>query len=215
MSTAKAPNGSRRWSGGNISLTARNVLFSLVVPGLGAVLVPWWILDGARAAPLGPAWLGVIPVAAGLVLYLACVRVFAAVGRGTPGPWDAPRQVVTVGPYGWVRNPIYLAALLVVLGETCIFQSGALLGYAAAMAVGFHLFVVGYEEPHLRRAFGSAYIDYCRRVHRWLPRPAGATRDQDNAVDQRRGAVLAPRRARRACAGAANHQHTDPDQRGR
>jgi protein-S-isoprenylcysteine O-methyltransferase Ste14 len=171
MSTAKAPNGSRRWSGGNISLTARNVLFSLVVPGLGAVLVPWWILDGARAAPLGPAWLGVIPVAAGLVLYLACVRVFAAVGRGTPGPWDAPRQVVAVGPYGWVRNPIYLAALLVVLGETCIFQSGALLGYAAAMAVGFHLFVVGYEEPHLRRAFGTAYIDYSRRVHRWLPRP--------------------------------------------
>ena len=51
MSTAKAPNGSRRWSGGNVSLTARNVLFSLVVPGLGAVLVPWWILDGARAAP--------------------------------------------------------------------------------------------------------------------------------------------------------------------
>jgi protein-S-isoprenylcysteine O-methyltransferase Ste14 len=151
----------------------RNVLFSLVVPGLGAVLLPWWILRGSRPAPLGPGWLGVIPVGAGLVLYLACVRVFGVVGRGTPGPWDAPRQVVTAGPYRWVRNPIYLSALLVVLGEAWTFQSWALLGYAAAMAVGFHLFVVGYEEPHLRRAFGAAYIHYTRRVHRWLPRLPG------------------------------------------
>ncbi len=36
---------------------------------------------------------------------------------GTPGPWDAPRRVVAAGPYRWVRNPIYISALLVVLGQ--------------------------------------------------------------------------------------------------
>jgi len=75
-----------------------------------------------------------------------------------------------VGPYRWVRNPIYLSALLVVLGEAWLFRSWALLGYAAAMAVCFHLFVVGYEEPHLRDRFGTSYIDYTRRVRRWIPR---------------------------------------------
>ena len=46
-----------------------------------------------------------------------CVWVFAAVGSGIPGPWDAPRRFAAAGPYRWVRNPIYIAALLVVSGE--------------------------------------------------------------------------------------------------
>jgi protein-S-isoprenylcysteine O-methyltransferase Ste14 len=51
---------------------------------------------------------------------------------------------------------------------------GALLGYTAAVALAFHLFVVLYEEPHLRRKFGRDYEDYCRRVPRWLPRRGAA-----------------------------------------
>ena len=91
-------------------------------------------------------------------------------GGGTPGPWDAPSRVVAAGPYRWVRNPIYLAALLIVLGEAWLFLSLALLAYAGAMAVVFHLFVIGYEEPMLRRRFGSAYLEYQRMVPRWIPR---------------------------------------------
>jgi protein-S-isoprenylcysteine O-methyltransferase Ste14 len=37
------------------------------------------------------------------------------------------------------------------------------------MAACFHLFVIGYEEPHLRREFGASYNDYARRVQRWIP----------------------------------------------
>ena len=95
-------------------------------------------------------------------------------GGGTPGPWDAPRRVVARGPYRWVRNPIYLAALLVVLGEAWLFASPRLLAYAAAMAFCFHLFVTGYEERTLARRFGPAYLEYRRAVPRWIPRrPAG------------------------------------------
>ncbi len=151
------------------SLALRNVLFSLAVPGLGAVVGPWLVLRSADSSRR--AWSGAILIAAGAAVYVACVRAFAVVGRGTPGPWDAPRKVVTVGPYRWVRNPIYLAALLVVVGEAWLFLSWALVTYAAVMAVCFHLFVIGYEEPHLRREFGASYDDYARRVHRWVPRP--------------------------------------------
>ena len=151
------------------SLAVRNALFTLVVPGLGAVALPWWILTRGGGAPLATKWYAVGVIAAGASLYLACVWVFAVVGRGTPGPWDAPRHFVAVGPYRWVRNPIYLAALLVVTGEAWLFVSRSLLVYAGAMAIVFHLFVVGYEEPTLRRAFGQEYFEYTRRVRRWLP----------------------------------------------
>lgn len=154
-----------------ISLALRNLIFSVIVPGAGAVLAPWWILTrgGATAVPM--AWPAVVVIAAGAALYVSCVWLFAAVGRGTPGPWDAPRQVVAVGPYRWVRNPIYVSALLVVLGEAWLFLSLSLLEYAAAMAVALHLFVIGYEEPTLRRTFGEGYAEYQRTVPRWLPRP--------------------------------------------
>ena len=148
----------------------RNLLFTIVVPGAGAVLMPWWVLRRFDATAAVATWPALVVVAAGIALYLWCVFMFAVVGRGTPGPWDAPKRVVAAGPYRWVRNPIYLAALLVVLGEAWLFLSLPLLVYAVAMAVLFHLFVIGYEEPTLGRRFGDTYLDYRRRVPRWLPR---------------------------------------------
>ncbi len=153
-----------------LSVFVRNLLFTIVVPGAGAVWLPWWILTRFDAMAVPAAWPAVAVIALGAALYLWCVWVFAVVGRGTPGPWDAPRRVVATGPYRWVRHPIYLAALLVVLGEAWLFLSLPLVIYAASMAIGFHLFVIGYEERTLRRRFGDAYLEYRRRVPRWLPR---------------------------------------------
>jgi protein-S-isoprenylcysteine O-methyltransferase Ste14 len=153
-----------------LSLIVRNLVFTIAAPGLGGVLVPWWILtrDGRAATP--SAWAAVPIIAAGAALYAWCVWNFAAVGCGTPGPWDAPKRVVAVGPYCWVRNPIYIAALCIVLGEAWLFLSLPLLSYAGAMAICFHLFVVGYEEPTLRHRFGRVYSEYQRTVARWIPR---------------------------------------------
>lgn len=71
-----------------LSLALRNLLFSIVVPGSAAVLVPWWILTrgGATSAPMERPAVAVIAV--GAVLYLVCVWVFAVVSRRTPGPWE-------------------------------------------------------------------------------------------------------------------------------
>jgi len=151
-----------------MSLLVRNIAFTLVVPGVGGVLAPWWLLGFEVPAVRGWYALGVI--AAGAALYVAAVRAFAVTGRGTPGPWDAPRRVVATGPYRYVRNPIYLAAMLILLGQAGLFGSVRLLGYAAGAGVAFHLIVVGYEEPRLRKAFGEGYGAYVRTVHRWIPR---------------------------------------------
>ncbi len=154
-----------------MSLLIRNLVFTVVVPGSGAVLVPWWILTRGGASPEPKAWVGVALIVIGKALYLACLWLFAAVGRGTPGPWDAPRHFVAVGPYRWVRNPIYIAALIVVIGEAWLFLSPGLVVYAGAAALFLQLFVIGYEEPTLRRRFGETYVEYLRAVPRWVPRP--------------------------------------------
>src|SRR4249919_2513309 len=83
----------------------------------------------------------------------------AAIRRGKRG-WDAPRRVVATGPYRWVRNPIYIAALLLVLGEARLFLASALIAYAVVMTVFFRAFVTLYEEPTLRRHFGQTYQEY-------------------------------------------------------
>ncbi len=154
-----------------MSLLIRNLLFTVVVPGSGAVWIPWWILTRGGATPEPVAWPAAGLIVIGAALYLSCVWVFAIIGRGTPGPWDAPRRFVAVGPYRWVRNPIYISALLVVGGEAWLFLSAQLLVYAIALAGGVHLFVIGYEEPTLRRTFGDTYVQYLRTVPRWTPRP--------------------------------------------
>lgn len=146
-------------------------MFTVVAGGAGRSLgsLVGLTRHGRTAIPV--AWEAVPVIAAGIALYVWCVWNFAAVGRGTPGPWDAPSHVVATGPYRWVRNPIYLAALLIVLGEAWLFLSLALLTYAGSMAVLFHLFVIGYEEPTLRRRFGGTYLQYQRTVSRWIPHP--------------------------------------------
>jgi protein-S-isoprenylcysteine O-methyltransferase Ste14 len=154
-----------------LSLALRNLLFTIVVPGSGGVYVPWLILTRHGASPVPVAWYAAPVIGIGVLLYLSCVWVFSTAGRGTPGLWDPPRRFVAVGPYRWVRNPIYIAALLIVSGEAWLFFSAGLLIYAAALAAGFHLFVTCYEERRLRGRFGEPYESYLRTVRRWIPRP--------------------------------------------
>jgi protein-S-isoprenylcysteine O-methyltransferase Ste14 len=154
-----------------LSLVVRNVVFTIVVPGLGGVWAPLSIAARAGHGLTPVAWEAMPVIAAGAGLYVWCVWNFAAVGDGTPGLWDAPTRVVATGPYRWVRNPIYIAALLVVLGEAWLLRSLSVLAYAGAMAAFCHLFVTGYEERRLGRRFGRAYREYRRTVPRWIPRP--------------------------------------------
>jgi protein-S-isoprenylcysteine O-methyltransferase Ste14 len=157
-----------------LSLALRNVLFTIVVPGSGGVYVPWLIITRHGGSPAPAAWEAAVVIAIGVALYAWCVTLFSTAGRGTPGVWDPPRRFVAVGPYRWVRNPIYLAALLIVGGEAWLFLSLALLVYAAVLAGGFHLLVTCSEEPGLCSRFGAQYDTYRHTVRRWIPQPPRA-----------------------------------------
>ncbi len=150
----------------------KTFLFTLLVPGTAAGLVPaclaYFETPGWRLP--GGGVLGWPLLALGASLYLWCAWDFSVGGHGTPSPTDPPRTLVTEGLYRHSRNPMYVGVLLVLLGEALVFASPLVLGYALAILVGFHLRVIHYEEPVLRRSFGTAYEDYRARVPRWLGR---------------------------------------------
>lgn len=168
-------------AGRALTLLLKNLLFTFVVPATVAVYLPLWLAPETVLEParMGPAWrwLALLPLAAGLSVYTWCVWDFASFGSGTPAPVDAPSRLVVRGLYRYVRNPMYVGVLLIILAWAGWFLSLRLLGYAALIAIIFHLFVTVYEEPALRRRFGSEYEGYTAKVRRWIPRiPPGGSR---------------------------------------
>jgi len=80
------------------------------------------------------------------------------------------------GLYRYVRNPMYLGVLAMILGPALLLGSRGTLVYGLGVALGFHAFAVLYEEPTLRARFGAEYVAYCRPVRRRLPRITPASR---------------------------------------
>lgn len=150
-------------------LLLKNLLFTLVVPGTIGVYVPLLLARGRPPASGLVFLLALALLAIGGVIYAWCVWDFAAFGRGTPAPIDAPKKLVVRGLYQYTRNPMYVGVLTILLGWAVLFNAPGLLIYALCVGLGFHLFVVFYEEPHLQKLFGSSYEEYRARVGRWLP----------------------------------------------
>ena len=161
--------------GHRVFIAARTLIYVCGFMTVLLWLVPRWIglsasFEFPSAAPLR--WLGFLPLAIGGGISVSCFGHFIASGRGTPAPFDAPRRLVVTGPYRYVRNPMYVGTGLFIAGCAILFWefSAAVLGYAVGIIVAVNLFILLYEEPTLRRQFDGEYREYCRNVHRWLPR---------------------------------------------
>src|SRR5262249_48937928 len=108
-------------------------------------------------APFRP--IGIVLMLVGGSLALACVSTFVIRGEGTPAPFDPPRKFVVVGPYKFVRNPMYIGAFTLLLGLGFYQGSPSILLFTLLWLLLDHLFVVLYEEPHLRSNFSAPYYD--------------------------------------------------------
>jgi protein-S-isoprenylcysteine O-methyltransferase Ste14 len=152
-------------------LLLKNLLFTLLVPGTAGVLIPLRIAARPIPAPTVEVWstVGFVLLAAGAAGYFWCLWEFALTGRGTPAPIDPPRHLAVRGPYRFVRNPMYVSVVSVVLGWAAYLHSTEVFLYAIVLAGAFHLFVVSVEEPTLQRKFGESYTHYRHAVRRWLP----------------------------------------------
>lgn len=120
--------------------------------------------------PFDLRWLGWFIIAGAIALIASAEVSFVRFGGGTGVPNDPPQQLVARGTYRWVRNPLYIGGNALLWGAAFVLNSAGLLALAVIIAIGFHLFVVLYEEPRLERLYGEAYRKYKARVPRWLPR---------------------------------------------
>jgi protein-S-isoprenylcysteine O-methyltransferase Ste14 len=160
--------------------TIGSLVFFLLAPGVIAGLVPW-LLTGFQSRP-SPAYgiplrvVGTVLVVAGAAVLVQAFARFVLEGSGTPAPVAPTERLVVGGLYRYVRNPMYLAVLAVVVGLALVLWQPGLLLYAAIVALSFAVFVRVYEEPTLTRKFGAEYEAYCLAVPRWVPRLRPSTR---------------------------------------
>jgi protein-S-isoprenylcysteine O-methyltransferase Ste14 len=152
----------------------KTLIFTVLVPGTVAVLIPYRLASSPAARgsmPLGNfRYFGFVLIIAGALIYLWCAWDFAFAGKGTPAPIDPPKELVVRGLYKHVRNPMYVGVLSLAFGQAIWFEAVRLIAYAGLVFVLFSAFVVFYEEPALTRKFGDRYKRYCERVPRWIPR---------------------------------------------
>lgn len=150
-----------------------SIVFFAVAPTTVAGWVPYlltrWRVQPPILHPFTRAF-GALVLVAGLAGLVECVGRFATKGLGTPAPVVPTERLVVSGLYRYVRNPMYVAVVSVIVGQGLLLGSGLLVAYAAVVWVAFHLFVLMYEEPTLRRQFGESYDAYRRTVPRWWPR---------------------------------------------
>jgi len=153
------------------------LLFTMLVPGTVAILIPRWLLGGFSRPQNGVlTWIGAVAFLIGAAIYFRCAWEFAVRGLGTPAPIAPTKFLVTTALHRYVRNPMYIGVGLAILGEAAIFRSVHVAEYAAIVLLTAHVFVVLYEEPALERQFGESYEEYRRNVPRWIPRLSGRQR---------------------------------------
>ena len=151
-----------------------SAIFLVVAPGTVALYGPWTISRWHFAPPLF-GWslfraIGILMIVVGLPVLLDSFARFAIQGLGTPAPIAPPQHLVITGLYRRVRNPMYVAVLLLIFGQGLLFGSVRLLEYGIMVWLGFFAFVLLYEEPTLQRKFGAEYQEFCAEVPRWIPR---------------------------------------------
>jgi protein-S-isoprenylcysteine O-methyltransferase Ste14 len=162
---AKAAPSARAWIG--------TVVFLVLAPGVVAGFIPW-LISGWRWYDWGGAAWAVVPIAwiaitIGVGFLLHAFALFA-LHRGTPAPVASTETLVVTGAYQFVRNPMYLAVLTIILGQALLFGSWGLVPYAVMVLAAVVAFVKGYEEPSLTSTYGQQYLDYRRKVPGWWPR---------------------------------------------
>ena len=149
----------------------KSLLFFILAPGMVAGVIPLALFRTGSRIETGlfsylalPLWLS------GIAMLIWCFWDFVQKGRGTPAPIDPPKDLVVSGLYKYVRNPMYVGVLWVIVGHFLWFGFWNLLIYATIVFIAFNTFVTFYEEPNLKQRFGTTYEDYLQRVPRWLPK---------------------------------------------
>jgi protein-S-isoprenylcysteine O-methyltransferase Ste14 len=150
---------------------------SVLIPAALVIVIPVVLLLSTSTVKIGwglhtpfnlmPLLVGAIVTIAGLV---AVGMVMLQLAPDDGGADDSGEQLVTHGLYQYVRQPLALSIMVLLLGETILLGSWILLVWLVIVIAGNVYYVPAMEEPTLARRFGEEYLAYQKRVPRWIPR---------------------------------------------
>ncbi len=130
-----------------------------------------WLLDQHPVLASGIRLVaGIVLIVIGLYIMARTVAGFFQIGRGTLAPWDPPRKLLIVGMYAYVRNPMILGVIIIVVGEALAASSLPIFGFAVFAFLLNTIYFILSEEPGLEKRFGDDYREYKKNVPRWIPR---------------------------------------------
>jgi protein-S-isoprenylcysteine O-methyltransferase Ste14 len=154
----------------------------IILPVMALIFIPaatLWVSGhyGYQIQLLGPHqvlfWFAIFAFIAGIILAVWTSGLFLTLGKGTPAPWEPPKNLVIRGPYVHVRNPMIIAVIIILLGESLLCQSWAIGVWMALFFIGNAIYFPLFEEKGLEKRFGDAYRRYKANVPRWIPRIQG------------------------------------------
>jgi len=164
----------------------KNVLkqiFSFILPVTVLVIVPRWIEKDWSFHSNIYFFLGLILILTGLIIMTICISSFIRIGKGTLAPWSPTKKLVIKGLYKYVRNPMILGVLTVLLGEALALRSKSILIWAISFLIINTIYFITYEEPDLKEKFGDEYGKYKKHVSRWLPRLTPYKQEENNSTE--------------------------------
>ena len=157
----------------NLWLFIRNLAMIVLLPGTVVVYIPHRLLEpysGPELISLSlTQYSAILLLAIGAAILFKSIWSFAYVGKGTLAPFDETHKLIVVGLYRYVRNPMYVGVMLILLAESWFFRSSALLSYTGFCFVVANIVIIGYEENRLRHKYGDEFRKYCNHVGRWIP----------------------------------------------
>jgi|TARA_B100002003_G_C14099019_1_gene528547 protein-S-isoprenylcysteine O-methyltransferase Ste14 len=112
-------------------------------------------------------FIGIVIVLLGLSLLVWAASQFKK--HGTPrSPFKKPTSIVIKGPFLFTRNPMYLGMILILLGIAV--EVGTIPMFLGPLAFLFtiRIWFIPYEEDKMKKLFGEEYLDYKKKVRRWL-----------------------------------------------
>jgi protein-S-isoprenylcysteine O-methyltransferase Ste14 len=151
----------------------------IVLPGNVLVFIPaaiLWISERLGYPPKFVTagqfifWLAILLASIGLGLCIWTATLFVKFGKGTPAPWDPPKKLVVRGPYCYVRNPMIISVLFMLLAEALLFHSWPIAAWLMVFFIGNSIYFPLVEEKSLEKRFGDDYREYKAHVRRWIPR---------------------------------------------
>jgi protein-S-isoprenylcysteine O-methyltransferase Ste14 len=157
----------------------------ILLPFMNTIVMPSILLLVFRDAAIGKASVAVeltalivaiVLAASGLTLVVRSIALFVRRGQGTLAPWDPTRVLIVEDVYRYSRNPMKAGLFLLLLAESLLLRSPALLVWSVCFIVANVVYIRVHEDRGLRARFGDAYDSYCRLVPRWLPLLPAQTR---------------------------------------